>query len=201
MGTNNIHIGWGCYLWLWIGVAIAVLGIYEFVLTFALKDSNADPAGFTDALFEAGCDDATVGVGKRGSIALDFSREAPDAKTAIQSAIDAVQKAIPGAELMEAKPDLVNLSDMAEMVGCSRQNVPKYAAGEIRAAQSPFPLPAFTGTPDLWHLLEVVAWFSEQTELRPPKEVMEISAINFSVNLDSQRRRMKHVQKKVAAFI
>lgn len=177
------------------------MATYEFVLTFALKDSNADPLDYSDALYEAGCDDATVGVGKRGSIALDFSREAPDAKTAIQSAIDAVLKAIPGAELVEAKPDLVNLSDLAEMVGCSRQNVRKYAAGEIRTAQSPFPLPAFTGAPDLWHLLEVVAWLSEHTELRPPKEVMEISAVNYRVNLESQRRRMKHIQRKAAAFM
>lgn len=62
---------------------------------------GADPTAWLDALYETGCDDATVGVGKHGSIALDFSREAASAEEAIRSAIGDVQKAIPGAVLTE----------------------------------------------------------------------------------------------------
>lgn len=85
--------------------------MYEFVLKFSLADQEVDSSGYLDALFEAGCDDATVGVGKRGSIALVFSREASSAEEAVRSAILDVQKAIPDAELTEIKPDLVNLAD------------------------------------------------------------------------------------------
>jgi hypothetical protein len=81
---------------------------YEFELTFSLPDADADPASFLDALFEAGCDDATVGVGRRGAIGLDFTREAASARDAFSSAIEDVKRAIPGAVLVEAKPDLAN---------------------------------------------------------------------------------------------
>jgi hypothetical protein len=97
--------------------------MWEFVLKFRLPRDGADPTDWLDALFEAGCDDATVGVGKHGSIALDFSREAPSAEEAIHSAIEDARKAIPSAVLTEISPDLGNLADLADVVGCSRQNL------------------------------------------------------------------------------
>lgn len=90
---------------------------YVFMLNFNLPAGDADPARFVDALFEAGCDDATVGVGCRGMIGLDFTREADSAEKALQSAVRAVQRAIPGAILVQAGPDLVGLTDMAEIYG------------------------------------------------------------------------------------
>jgi hypothetical protein len=75
--------------------------VYEFSLKFALADHSADPEQHLDALFEAGCDDATIGIGKRGAIALSFAREAVSAKIALSSAIKTAQKAIPGAMLIE----------------------------------------------------------------------------------------------------
>src|SRR3546814_18099399 len=98
---------------------------YEFILKFRLPDPDVDPGQFVDALAEAGCDDATVGVGQRGRIALDFAREANTATDAIISAIEAVKRAIPGAELVEAGPDFVGLTDVAELVGWPRQNIRK----------------------------------------------------------------------------
>lgn len=164
---------------------------YDFTLTFTLPDRSADPADFLDALYEAGCDDATVGVGKRGSIALEFTREAEGAEKAVQSAIGAVGKAIPGVELVEVKPDLVNLSDVADMVGCSRQNIRKYAAGEIAAVKTPFPAPAFVGSPDLWHFVEVGSWLIRHTDLKPRREILETAAAASVVNLDMQRKRIE----------
>ena len=76
---------------------------HEFVLRFDFPDPRMNPAEFLDALFEAGCDDAVVGVGMPGSIALDFSRKAATAGMAVHSATDAVMIAIPGAKLVEAK--------------------------------------------------------------------------------------------------
>lgn len=74
------------------------MAMYDFILRFALPDPTLDPVHLTDAIFAAGCDDSVVGVGKLGSIALDFSREAPTAEDAVNSAINAVIRAIPGAE-------------------------------------------------------------------------------------------------------
>lgn len=36
---------------------------YDFLLKFDLPDPGTGPEGFVDALYEAGCDDATVGIG------------------------------------------------------------------------------------------------------------------------------------------
>ena len=103
--------------------------------------------------------------------------------------------AIPGADLSEVKPDLVNLSDLAEFVGCSRQNMRKYAAGEMKQVTVPFPPPAFTGAPDLWHLAEVLAWLSLNTEMAVSAEAHDIAAAAFDLNLEIQRRRFEETRR------
>lgn len=77
------------------------MAIYDLILTLSLPDPTVDPVHFTDSLFVAGCDDAVVGVGMPGSIALDFARDASTAEDAVISAINTVTKAIPGAHLVE----------------------------------------------------------------------------------------------------
>lgn len=171
------------------------MATYEFILTFALPDPEADPSAFTDALFAAGCDDATVGVGKRGSIALEFDREAASAEAAIRSAMATVQRAVPGAELVEVKPDLVNLSDIADLIGCSRQNMRKYASGEIRTVKARFPAPISSGTASLWHLFEVATWLVRNTNLHPTPELIETAEIACGINLDTQRRRVERSRR------
>ena len=81
---------------------------WDFELVVRLPDGGDDGAAWLDALFEAGCDDALVGVGRRGEIALDFSRQAPSLEDAVNSAIAAVRAAIPNAELdhVNAEPSV-----------------------------------------------------------------------------------------------
>ena len=74
---------------------------YEFELTFALPEGETDGAKYLDALYAAGCDDAFVGLGRPGTISLDFTREANSAEVAVNSAIDNVRNAIPGAVLVD----------------------------------------------------------------------------------------------------
>lgn len=175
------------------------MATYDFTLTFELPDPETKPEGLVDALFEAGCDDATIGVGRPGLIGIDFSRDAPSAEKAVRSALKSVDRAIPKARLVEAKPDLVNLSDVAEVVGVSRQNVRKYASGEIRSVDVPFPVPSFSGAPPLWHLYEVTDWFLRYTNLRPAKEVVETAHVAFNLNLAAQRDRIARLSRRRAA--
>lgn len=93
-----------------------------FVLNFILPVGTESPEALVDALFEAGCDDATVRVGQLGMIGLDFTRSA---EAALRSAIQNVTSAIPGATLVQAGPDLVGLTDMAAIFGFTRQNMRK----------------------------------------------------------------------------
>src|SRR5437764_1382248 len=122
---------------------------YIFMLNFSLPDRNADPELLLDALYEAGCSDASVGIAKPGLIGLDFTRRAATAETALQSAICDVQRAVPGALLIQAGPDLVGLTEMADIFGFTRQNMRKYAMGQS-ASQEAFPIPVVTGESSLW---------------------------------------------------
>jgi len=166
---------------------------YDFKLTFALPDADADAdaAAYLDALFEAGCDDATVGIGKPGSLGLAFTREAESAENALKSAIEAVKKAVPGAELIEVTPDLVNLSDLAQMVGCTRQNIRKYAIGEVRSAKARFPAPAFASPQTVWHFYNIACWLNKYTDLHPPREVIETSRVAYALNLERQNKLLE----------
>ena len=164
--------------------------MWEFVLKFRLPPGRTEPTAWLDALFEAGCDDATVGTGRYGSVALDFSREAVSADVAIRSAIADVLKAIPGAQLTEIAPDLVNLADLAGIVGCSRQNIRKYAAAEIRTVPAAFPDPVYTGNPSLWRLAEVLVWFDRNTDLHPDPRTLELARVVSEVSADIHRQRL-----------
>jgi hypothetical protein len=159
---------------------------YDFSLIFALPDQKADPTSYLDTLFEAGCDDATVGAGRPGMIGLDFSRAAASAGEAVATAIRDVRNAIRGADLIEAGPDLVNLSDVASHLGVTKQNIRKYAAGEIRTTKTPFPPPAYSGSPSLWHLYDIALWISANTKLKVRSELLEIAKITYKENLKAQ---------------
>src|SRR5665213_3521009 len=117
---------------------------YEFMLNFTLPHRDDSPERYLDALYDAGCDDALVGVGQYGMIGLNFSRTATSAEEALRSAIENVREAIPGAYLVQAGPDLVGLTEMADIFGFSRQNMRKYATGQA-GGQEAFPLPVVLG--------------------------------------------------------
>lgn len=74
------------------------MAMFSFTLTVDGADI-LDPAAL-DALFEAGCDDATFG--SAGSVqTAEFDREAADFADAVASAIKAVESAVPGARVTE----------------------------------------------------------------------------------------------------
>ena len=70
---------------------------HEFILI--LSNVPALTPEIENALFEAGCDDGTVGM-HFGRMAIDFTRSAPTLKDAILSAIRDVQKAKIGARII-----------------------------------------------------------------------------------------------------
>ena len=93
-----------------------------------------------DALFEAGCDDATVGrVG--ATQYLDFDREAETLANAVFEAAEAIEAAVPEARVVHLGPDdLVTMSDIAERTGRTRESVRLLINGE--RGPGGFPAPA-----------------------------------------------------------
>ncbi len=165
---------------------------YTFVLNAKLPHRDDDPEKYLNALYEAGCDDALVGVGQYGMVGLDFTREAPSAEIALRSAIADVQAAIPGASLVQVGPDLVGLTEMAEIFGFTRQNMRKYATGQS-GAHEVFPVPVVLGEPSLWHLAEIVVWLQKHTAIRPSPDVLEVSKAAAQINFEVERERLKRI--------
>jgi hypothetical protein len=83
---------------------------YSFTLKFNFSDAGIDPDCYIDRLYEAGCDDALIGVGNQGCIALEFIRSASSAFDAVSSAIVDVKKVIPDASLTDGRSDDVDRS-------------------------------------------------------------------------------------------
>lgn len=175
-----------------IGTQGRMMPNYDFTLTFTLPSPDSDPEQYLDALYEAGCDDALVGIGRTGMIGFDVTRNAASADHALRSAIEDVQKAIPGAVLIKADPDLVGLSDMAETFGFSRQNMRKYATGD-GGGREPFPLPVVSGDPSLWHLAEVTAWLKANTAIKPAPEICAVAKATARLNFEIERKRLKRI--------
>jgi predicted DNA-binding transcriptional regulator AlpA len=167
---------------------------YSFMLNFSLPHRDDDPEQYLDALFEAGCDDASIGTGRAGMIGLDFTRSAPSAEEAIRSAIGSVQAAIPGTILVQAGPDLVGLTEMAAIFEFSRQNMRKYATGKSEARDA-FPSPTIIGEPSLWHLAEIVAWLKANTAIRPPDHLLDVAKMAARINFELERGRAQKISE------
>lgn len=157
---------------------------YDFTLKFELENSEDDPDQYIDALYEAGCSDASIGIGQAGRIGLNFIREANSALEAVSSAIRDVKNAIPNAKLIEATPDLVGISDIANIIGCSRQNMRKM----ILSYGWAFPEPVHEGSVSLWHLSKVLNSLKSYKKYKIEDTLLEISSANMQVNLSKQMR-------------
>jgi len=160
---------------------------YEFTLKFSLPDLAIGPEQYVGKLAAAGCDDALIGIGQIGRIALDFTRSADSAFKAISSAMKDVRAAIPEAQLIEASPDFVGLTDVADIAGFTRQNMRKLMLGNI----STFPAAIHEGKPALWHLSTVLTWLVEQQKRQVDAALLEVAKTNMQLNIARQARMLK----------
>ena len=157
---------------------------YTFTLKYRIPESDWDADSVVERLGEAGCTDALVGVGIAGRLALEFSREAESAQVALRSALADVKTAVPSATLVEVSPDFVGLTDVAEMVGVSRQGMRK-----LMLANSDFPLPVHEGSASVWHLADILAWFEGRKGHLPDPVLRETAAAALEINLAKEARR------------
>jgi hypothetical protein len=127
---------------------------HAFTLVFRLADAGEDPQRHVDRLADAGCDDALVGVGTPGRVALAFDRRAASAEAAMHSAVRDVKRAIPDAVLAEASPDYIGLTGVAALMGFSRQHMRQL----MLAHPATFPTPVHEGNPSVWHLASLLEW-------------------------------------------
>lgn len=158
---------------------------YLFTLKYQLADQDCDHDALVERLGAAGCDDVLVGVGQPGRIALAFSREAGNAQEAMRSALTDVQQLIPSARLIEAAPDLVGLTDVAEILGVSRQAMRKL----MLTHWTTFPAPVHEGSSSIWHLADVLDWFKTRGSYVMDEQMMEAAKAALEVNILKETER------------
>ena len=172
---------------------------YEFTLKFNLQNAQTDPQEYVELLGRNGCDDALLGIGQRGRIAFSFIRGSTSAYEAVLSAIEDIRKVLPNARLVEAAPDLVGLTEIAELLGFTRQNMRKLM---IRAGAT-FPAPVRDGKPTIWHLSQILVWINKTRKYEVDEALIDVAKTNMEINLATAIQDLdpKSLQKVLSAYL
>lgn len=160
---------------------------FEFTIVAAGADLPDET--LEDRIYTAGCDDALLSVVK-GSILLDFNREAKNLTHAIISAITDIRSA--GLEIVRIEPDsYASLSDIAERSGLTRQSVSLLVQG--KRGPGGFPLPSIRVTTDspLWDWLFVARWLHQNQKIKDRTVLVHAAvARTFNAVLEGRQRRI-----------
>ncbi len=160
---------------------------YSFTLKYQMPPQDCEEEPLKQRLLSAGCTDARIALGLRGRMMLSFTREAERADQALLGALREVRKAAPGARLVEAAPDMVGLTDVAVLVGVSRQNMRKLMLTHPMS----FPSPIHEGnSSSVWHLWDVLRWMQGRGGYRIDEAVMELATVAKAVNLARESRHL-----------
>jgi predicted DNA-binding transcriptional regulator AlpA len=90
--------------------------------------------------------------------------------------------------LIEVAPDLVGLTDVAEVVGMSRQYMRKL----MMTYPGSFPAPVHEGSASIWHLADVLAWLQARGGYTLTQDVLEVANVALQVNVAKEGKRLSH---------
>jgi hypothetical protein len=155
---------------------------FEFTLVLEGEDVLSEP--ILDALFEAGCDDATFGE-VDGVPFADFSREAGSLAEAVETAIQDV-RSVPGVFVLRVEPDeLVTAAEIAVRLGRSRESVRLLVSGERGPGSFPAPVSHLKLRGRLWLWSDVATWARDSLGLDVSEEdsTAFIAALNDALEL------------------
>lgn len=152
-----------------------------------------------DALYEAGCGDATFSRERDGSVLGLFDREADSAEDAILSAMHDVVQAGVGARTLRVSSDedLVTAAEIAARTGRTRQSIGQLVRGERGPGGFPAPAARHGSTSPLWSWAAVASWFTGYEPGSAPESTSSIphdllAAVNDLLDLRERRRHNPH---------
>lgn len=90
--------------------------------------------------------------------------------------------------MIEVAPDLVGLTDVAELVGVSRQNMRKL----MLTYPGSFPAPVHEGSASIWHLADVLAWLQAKGGYSLTQDVLDVANVALQVNVAKEGKRLVH---------
>ncbi len=129
--------------------------------TLIVEGPDLQDGSYADALFDAGCDDATIGR-VAGVQFLDFDREAESLADAVFEAVEAIERAVPEARVVHLEPDdLVSMSEIGDRTGRTRESIRLLISGERGPGGFPVPATHFRKRQRMWRWQRVSAWFAE----------------------------------------
>lgn len=128
-----------------------------FSFTLALDASSLDDTQIS-ALYSSVPDSTASERNQRGYVGID--RQATDFATAVVTAIEDVERALPAVRVVALEPeDLVSQADVAQRQGRSRESISQLVKGE--RGPGTFPRPRFFVTDRaLWRWQDVERWFA-----------------------------------------
>jgi hypothetical protein len=152
-----------------------------------------------DALFNAGCDDATFSI-QHGRLYAEFSRASDSIEHAIMSAIRDVHKAGVGATVLCVDEcNLVTQSEIARRINRSRQLVSQYISGERGPGHFPPPECYLSESAPLWAWCAVSYWLAENDIIRRADSwnAEVVAAINNALEYCRQVHRNPKLVREV----
>lgn len=174
-------------------------GETEFEFTLLLDGLAATTPDVENALFAAGCDDATLSM-RCGRVYLTFSRSRAALKDAVLSAIHDVRTSGIGATVLRVDEcDLVTQAEIARRIGRSRQLVHQYIVGERGPGRFPAPACNITDGVPLWYWSEVAFWLGENNIIREEdvRQAQELTVINSVLELQWQQKVSPELTQEV----
>ena len=127
---------------------------------------------------------------RRGRMRAEFVRRAPSARTAMRRAMGEAVCLFPSAQVVEAAPDYVTLSQVARIFRMSRQAMRK----RMLAFDCRFPAPVHEANGAIWHLAEILEWMDRASGAFYARSVLEGARAAAGVNLAVETRRMRAVR-------
>lgn len=161
-----------------------------------IVEGPVDADEVLDALFEAGCDDATFGLVDGAGFA-DFRRTAPSFLQAASSAIRDVDS-VPEVRVVRIEnEDLVTMSEIARRLKRSRESVRLFKNDARGPGGFPPPVARVRARSPLWRWVDVVGWATEALGFDDPEAGLRAS-INAALEI---RRRRPELGKREQRFV
>ena len=171
----------------------------EFDFTLLLEGIDTLTPEIEDALFAAGCDDATISV-QFGRVYLTFTRSAASLKDAIISAIKNVRTSRANASVLRVDQcNLVTQSEIARRIGRSRQLVNQYISGGRGPGGFPAPACNITDGVPLWYWCEVAFWLWQNDIIKEEdvREAQDLTVINSVLELERQAQVSPELTREI----
>ncbi len=171
----------------------------EYDFTLVLTGITELTPEIENALFSAGCDDATLAM-RSGRPFLTFSRASSSLRAAILSAITAVRKAGIGADVLRVDYcNLVTQSDIARKTGRSRQQIHQYMTGTRGPGGFPGPACEITEGAPLWYWCEVAYWLWENNMIQEHvlRDAEDVETINTVLELQRQTKQNPNLTEEI----